>query len=184
MVTDDYIIITENQFETQRRWSEVIRSRCQTGWDVSRGTGMPPLRETICPPSRVWARRVSVAVNKTLAYFLFPVRRFAPHGPRPHHALISAAPVQRPGPKTACADDVRTPAVCRVGLRGCSCSAVCVCVSLLLEVLTGVPQTRAKRDPSTSTVFKGFAPCVAISVLMFGAEYHEPCGLSPQFASV
>lgn len=145
---------------------------------------MPPLRETICPPSRVWARRVSVAINKTLAYFLFPVRRFAPHGPRPHHTLISAAPVQRPGPKTACADDVRTPAVCRVGLRGCSCSAVCVCVSPLLEVLTGVPQTRAKRDPSTSTVFKGFAPCVAISVLMFGAEYHEPCGLSPQFASV
>lgn len=75
-------------------------------------------------------------------------------------------------------------AVCRVGLRGRSCSAVCVCVSPLLEVLTGVPQTRAKRDPSTSTVFKGFAPCVAISVLMFGAEYHEPCGLSPQFASV
>lgn len=133
MVTDDYTIITENQFETQRRWSEVIRSRCQTGWDVSRGAGMPPLRETICPPSRVWARRVSVAVNKTLAYFLFPVRRFAPHGPRPHHTLISAAPVQRPGLKTACADDVRTPAgrvprrAARLFVFGC----VCVCVPSL-----------------------------------------------------
>lgn len=76
MITDYYIIITENKFETQRRRLEITCSRCHTGWDVSRRTGMPPFQEANFPQSHVRAHWVSAAIDKMLMYFLFPVKSF------------------------------------------------------------------------------------------------------------